>query len=89
MNIKPIGRRILLKITKEEKTKSGLYIPESAKDKKEGIVIELGTSNDKPFPVKVGDKVLYGGYSSEEFEFGNEMYLIISVKDILAKMEEK
>ncbi|RMF05380.1 co-chaperone GroES [Candidatus Woesearchaeota archaeon] len=89
MKVKPLGKRVLLKPSREEeKTKGGIYIPESAKEeKKEGEVIELG--NDlKDVPLKVGDKVLYGGYSSEEVEIDGEKHVIIDFKDIIAKLEE-
>ena len=90
MHIKPLGRRVLIKQRKEEeRTKGGLYIPESVKDsKKEGIVVEVGTTKDnQPLPLKKGDRILYGGYNSEEFEVEGETYVIIAFKDILAKIE--
>lgn len=87
--IKPIGERVLLKPLKyEEKTKSGIYLPkETNKDKKEGEVVDVGTKDGHPLPLKKGDIVLYGGYSSEEFEHQGEMFLIIDFKDILARIE--
>jgi len=89
MKIKPIGKRILIKTVKEEeKTKGGIYIPDSAKEKKkQGIVVEVGTVEEKEFPVKKGDVVLYTGYSSEELEVDGEKYLIIESKDVIAKIE--
>lgn len=91
MKIKPIGERVLIKLIKaEEKTDSGIYIPEEAKkEKKQAVVEEVGKTNDeKDLPLKKGDKILYGGYSSDEFEINNEKYLIIDFKDILAIMED-
>jgi chaperonin GroES len=88
--LKPLGERVLLKPVKfEEKTKSGIYLPkEASKDKKEGIVEDVGHDKDgKPLPLKKGDKVLYGGYSSEEFEINGQTLLIIDFKDILARFE--
>lgn len=89
MNIKPIGKRILIKSVKEEeKTRGGIYIPESAKEKKkQGIVVEVGTVDEKEFPVKKGDLILYTGYSSEELEMDGEKYLILDSKDVIAKIE--
>jgi len=90
MKITPIGEKVLLKpAKKEEKTKGGIYIPDSAKDeRKEGIVEAVGTLKDgKEIPLKKGDKVIYGGYSSDEFELDSEKYLMIDFKDILAKIE--
>ena len=90
MNIKPIGERILIKpVIEEEKTAGGIYIPETAKEKKkQGIVVELGTvKNEDKFPVKIGDLVLYAGYSSEEFEIDGEEYIVLNCKDVIAKLE--
>lgn len=88
MKLKPIGERVVLKpIEAEERTKSGIYLPKSD-EKKQGTVVEVGELKEgKQFPVSVGDKVIYGGYSSEEFEVDGEKYLIIELKDILARME--
>lgn len=90
MKIKPIGERVLIKPKiEEDKTKGGIYIPDTAKEsKKEGEVIEVGTAKDnKPLPLKKGDKILYGGYSSDEFEIDGEKYVILEFKDVLAKIE--
>ena len=90
MTIKPIGKRILIKpIKEEERTKGGIYIPETAKEKKmQGIVVEVGTIDDKEFPIIKGDIILYAGYSSEELEMDGEKYLILESKDVVAKLEE-
>ncbi|MBN2458115.1 co-chaperone GroES [Candidatus Woesearchaeota archaeon] len=90
MKIRPIGERVLLKpVELETKTKGGIYIPDSAKDdKKEGIVVDIGKLKDGKEPqIKKGDRILYGGYSSDEFEFDGEKFLIIEFKDILGKIE--
>lgn len=90
MEIKPLGERVLIKQTvQEEKTKGGIYIPESAKeDKKEGEVVAAGQYKDgKDLPLKKGDKILYGGYSSEDFEMDSVKYVFIEFKDVLAKIE--
>lgn len=88
MKIKPLGERVLIKpIKAQEKTNSGIYIPEEAReDKKQAIVEEVGALKDAS--LKKGDKILYGGYSSDEFEINGEKYLIIEVKDVLARLEE-
>lgn len=88
MKIVPIGERVVLKkVEKEERTRSGLYLPKSD-DKKEGIVVETGTLKDGSLiQLKKGDKVIYGGYSSEEYEVNGEKLLIVDFKDILAKVE--
>ncbi len=90
MDIKPLGERVLIKQSKkEEKTKGGLYIPESAKEeKKEGEVIAAGNYKDgKDLPLKKGDKIIYGGYSSDEIEIDGKKYLFIDFKEVLAKIE--
>ena len=90
MKIKPLGKRVLIKpVKEEEKTKGGIFIPETAKEKKkQGIVMETGTVEDKEFPVKKGDVIIYTGYSSEELEVDGEKYLILESKDVIAKIEE-
>ncbi|RMF55831.1 co-chaperone GroES [Candidatus Woesearchaeota archaeon] len=90
MSIKPIGERVLIKPFKqEEKTKGGIYIPDSAKEeKKEAEVIAVGSFKDgKELPLKKGDKIIYGGYSSDEITINDEKHLIIDFKDVLAKIE--
>jgi chaperonin GroES len=88
MNIKPIGERVLLEQSeKETKTAGGIYLPDDAqKEKKEGIVVAAGTFKDgRDIPLAQGDKVIYGGYSSEELEADGKKYLLIDYKDIMAK----
>ena len=95
-NIKPLGDRVLVKPTKnEDKTESGIYIPETAsKDKPEqGKVLAVGPgeTNEQgevtPMKVTVGQTVMFTKYSPNEIEIGNETYLIIREKDILAIVE--
>jgi chaperonin GroES len=90
MNIKPLGERVLLKpVEAETRTKGGIYIPDSAKEeKKEGVVVAAGSYKDgKELPLKKGDKVIYGGYSSDEFEMGGDKYVFVELKDVLGKLE--
>jgi len=89
MRLMPIGERVVLRpIDGEERTRSGIYLPKS-EDKKEGIVEDVGTLKDGSIiPLKKGDKIIYGGYSSEDFEIGGEKFLIVEYKDILARVEE-
>lgn len=88
MNIEPIGERVLLEpIEKEEKTQSGIYIPESAQeDRKEGKVVAVGQKEKGEFPVQPGDRILYGGYSNEEFEYDGKKYIVVELKDVIAKV---
>jgi len=89
MKIIPIGERVILKpLKQEERTKSGLYLPKGAEEKKQAVVEQAGQDKDgKPLPLSKGDKVIYGGYSSEEIELDGEKYLIVEFKDIAAKLE--
>lgn len=90
MVITPLGERILLKpLKREEKTKSGIYLPKDTdKDKKEAIVESVGHDKEgKPLPLKKGDHVLYGGYSNEEFEINGETFIFVDFNDVLAKLE--
>ena len=90
MTITPIGERVLIKPAHaEEKTKSGIYIPENAQEKKkEGTVISAGTYEDgKSLPLKAGDHVIYGGYSSDKITVDSEEYVVVPFKDVLAKIE--
>ena len=90
MKIQPLGERVLIKPEQEkEKTEGGIYIPESAKEeKKRGEVVAAGTfENGNDLPVNKGDKVIYGGYSSEDFEMNGEKYIFVEYKDVLAKVE--
>lgn len=86
----PVGERVLIKpMKREEMTKSGIYIPESAQEhRKEGSVIAVGTREDgSPLPLKPGNHVLYGGYSADRFEIDGEDYVFVPFKDIVARIE--
>ncbi len=90
MAIVPIGERVLIRpVQPEEKTKSGIYIPDSAQEKrKEGDVVACGTYKDgKELPVRAGDRILYGGYSSEKITVEDEELVMIEFKDVIAKVE--
>jgi len=90
MTIIPIGERVLIRPREaEEKTKSGIYIPETAQEKKkEGTVVSVGTRDDgTSLPLKPGDHVIYGGYSADKVEIENENYVFVPFKDVLAKIE--
>ncbi|HIX53803.1 MAG TPA: co-chaperone GroES [Candidatus Sphingobacterium stercoripullorum] len=87
LNIKPIGDRVVVEAAPaEEKTASGIYIPDTAKEKpSEGTVVAVGTGTpDEPLTVKVGDKVLYGKYSGTEITYDGKEYLIMRESDIYA-----
>ena len=87
VNIKPLADRVLVEpAAAEEKTSSGLYIPDTAKEKPQrGIVVAVGTGKkDEPMTVKTGDAVLYGKYSGTEINIEGKEYLIMRESDILA-----
>ncbi len=87
MNIKPLADRVLIKpAAAEEKTVSGIIIPDTAKEKPlKGEVIATGNgTKDEEMIVKAGDKVLYGKYAGTELDYEGEKYLIMRQSDILA-----
>ncbi len=95
MKYRPLGDRILVKPNpSEEKTKSGIVLPDSAKEKpQEGKVIAAGKGakdekgNKIPMEVKVGDVVLYSKYSGTEVKIDGKEHLIIKESDVLAIVE--
>lgn len=92
MNLKPLGDRVIVKpMEAEEKTKGGIILPDTAKEKPiEGTIVAAGSgkvSDDGKvvkMEVKVGDKVLYGKYSGTEVTVDGEEYLIMRESDIFA-----
>jgi len=87
VKIKPLADRVLVQPAEAEvKTASGLYIPDSAKEKpQKGTVIAVGNGKkDEPLTVKVGDTVLYGKYSGTELSVEGSEYLIMRESDIFA-----
>ena len=87
VNIKPLADRVLVQpAAAEEKTASGLYIPDTAKEKpQKGLVVAVGNGKkDEPLTVKVGDTVLYGKYSGTELSVDGNDYLIMRESDIFA-----
>ena len=96
MKVKPLQDRILVKRVEEEtKTKGGIIIPDSAKEKpQEGLVIAVGpgkvTDNGTRVTpeVKKGDRILFGKYSGTEIKIEGEEHLILREDDILAVIEK-
>jgi len=95
MKIRPLGDRILVKrIQEEEKTKGGIIIPDTAKEKpQEGKVVAVGkgkmTEEGKLLvpDVKAGDRILFGKYSGSEVKIEGEEHLILREDDILGVLE--
>lgn len=87
VNVKPLADRVLIEpALAEEKTASGIIIPDTAKEKpQKGSVIAVGPGKvDEPMTVKVGDNVLYGKYSGTELTIDGKEYLIMRESDIYA-----
>ena len=95
--LRPLGDRVVVKPSaREEMTKSGIVIPDTAKEKpQEGTIIAAGPGRilddgkRESMDVKAGDKVLYSKYAGTEFTIEGEDLLIISQKDILAIVESR
>jgi chaperonin GroES len=96
VKLAPLGDRVVVQpASREETTKSGLVIPDTAKEKPQrGTVIAVGAGRKDddgdriPVDVEVGDTVLFAKYAGTEFKLDDEEYLILSEKDILAKIAE-
>lgn len=94
MKIQPMADKVVIKVLDvvEQKTKSGLYVPDTAKEKpQEGEVMAVGPGalNDKgervPINLAVGDKVIFSKYAGTEIKIDGDELLIVSERDILAK----
>lgn len=95
MKVKPLGDRILIKpLAAEEKTASGIVLPDTAKEKpQQGEVLAVGTGKmlengqRVDLEVKVGDKVVYSKYAGNEIKIDGEECMILNERDILAIVE--
>ena len=93
--LRPLGDRVVIQPTaREEMTKSGIVLPDTAKEKpQEGTIVAAGPGRvlddgkREAMDVKKGDKVLYAKYAGTEFKIDDEDLLIVSQKDILAVVE--
>ena len=87
LNIKPLSDRVLVEpAAAETQTASGIFIPDTAKEKpQKGTVVAVGGgTKDHTMTVKVGDTVLYGKYAGTELKFDGKDYLIMKEDDIFA-----
>ena len=87
VNIKPLADRVVIQPkAAEEKTASGIFIPDTAKEKPQrGIIVAVGSgTKDVAMEVQVGDEVLYGKYAGTELNIDGTDYLIMKQNDILA-----
>ncbi|OHW61607.1 10 kDa chaperonin [Andreesenia angusta] len=93
MSIRPLGDRVVIKkAIAEEKTKSGIVLPGSAKEKPqmaEVVAIGSGVENDEKTKgqLSVGDKVLFSQYAGSEVKMDGEEYTVLKIADILAVIE--
>ena len=95
MDINPLDDRVLIEpMSKEEKTKSGIVLPDTTEEKPEqGRVIAIGpgrinnNGNRIPMNIKIGDTVLFTKYGPSEIKIDNKVYLIAKEEDILAIIE--
>ncbi|WP_027718055.1 co-chaperone GroES [Desulfovirgula thermocuniculi] len=96
MRIRPLGERVVVKpLPQEEKTKGGIVLPETAKEKpQEGEVVAVGpgrlldNGTRVPIDLKVGDRVLFSKYAGNEVKIDDEEYLIMREADILGVIEK-
>ncbi|MEJ2411675.1 MAG: co-chaperone GroES [Anaerolineales bacterium] len=90
LGIKPLGARVVIQpIEEENRTDSGLYIPDTAKEKPQsGEVVAVGEGTDEiTITVKVGDKVLFPKYTGTEVKMGGEDYMIMDFEKVLAVLD--
>ena len=90
MNVKPLADRVLVEPKEAEtKTASGLFIPDTAKEKPQaGIVVAVGPGKkDEPMELKVGDKVLYGKYAGTELNVDGKIYIMMRQSDVMAVVD--
>lgn len=95
MNIRPLADRVLVKrVAEEEKTKGGIIIPDSAKEKPvEGKIVAVGRGKYedgkvRELDVKKGDRILFGKYAGTEVKLDGEEHLILREDDILGVIEK-
>jgi len=96
MKIRPLQDRVIIKrVEEEEKTKGGIIIPESAKEKPlEGLVIAVGNGKVledgkvRPLDIKTGDRVLFSKYAGTEVKIDGEEHLMLREDDILGVIEK-
>lgn len=92
LNIKPLADRVIVESAEaEEKTASGIIIPDTAKEKpQKGVIVAVGSGKkDEPMTVKEGDEVLYGKFAGTEITVDGKEYLIMRESDIFAITQSK
>lgn len=86
LKIQPMGARVLIQpLEQEGKTSSGLFLPDTAKEKPQtGLVVAIG--DDEEIKLKVNDRVLFAKYTGTEFKMDGQEYLLMECGDVLAKL---
>lgn len=86
LKIQPMGARVLIHpLEQEGKTSSGLFLPDTAKEKPQtGLVVAIG--DDEEIKLKVNDRVLFAKYTGTEFKMDGQEYLLMECGDVLAKL---
>jgi chaperonin GroES len=86
LKIQPMGARVLIRpLEQEGKTSSGLFLPDTAKEKPQtGLVVAIG--DDEEIKLKVNDRVLFAKYTGTEFKMDGQEYLLMECSDVLAKL---
>ncbi|AFZ23228.1 Co-chaperonin GroES [Cylindrospermum stagnale PCC 7417] len=92
--VKPLGERVLLKVSEsEDKTPGGIFLPDTAKEKPQiGSVVAVGSGkrnedgSRQAIDLQVGERVLYSKYAGTEIKLGDEDYVLLGEKDILATL---
>ncbi len=89
MMIEPLGPRVLIRpLEKETTTKSGIILPETAKEKpQQGVVEAIGTEEEMLTDLAVGDKVLFAKYTGSEIQVDGTTYLIMDEGEVLARIK--
>ncbi len=89
--LEPLGNRVLVQVLEqEERTKGGIYLPETAKEKpQQARVIAIGEEAKEELSLEVGDVVIFPKYSGTEVRVGDEEFLILNADDVLAKVVEE
>jgi chaperonin GroES len=88
MKIKPLGDRVLVKVEEvEEKTASGIFIPQTAQEKTQSGVVTAVGDDEEVIKVKPGDKVMYDKYAGTSIKVDGAEHLLLSMGDLLAVIE--
>ncbi len=89
MRIRPLGNRVIIEPRKvEEKTKGGIYLPESAQESDPRGTVVAVSDAIKDCPFSVGDSVMYDKYAGKKISDNEKEYVIVDFKDVIAKLSE-